>query len=505
MSDDTAERPATTPKPLSGHELTLSYVGVMTVLVGLIILLPLLVIPFYPDEVAGVGWFAAPGLSAIVAGLLLQVRTHGRPHGQMYKGQDAIVIVLTWLVAMNMCALPFLLSGDYDFTQSVFETMSGLSTTTLTVVDVAAAPHVILMYRSVLLFFGGIGLVLVIVSAVSDSHGMRIYSEEGHTDRLLPNLARSARLIMGLYSVFILCGTLALVAAGMPAFDALNHAIGAVATGGFSTQAASIGAYDSPAIEAIIIVLMLMGATNFALHLQLLRRRFGPFFRDGETRAFLTSVVVASLLVTTILFANGTCPTLPDSLRVATFQVVSAITTTGYQTVGSFAGWPSAAMLVLVVVMVFGAETNSTGGGIKQWRAALLMRMTGWQVRDLVTHRRCVHSDMVERYGRRTPIDPKTRQSILVYALVYLTVLLLGTFVYALFGYSIEDSLFQFASALGTVGLSVGITSATANPVILWTTTVGMFLGRLEIYPVLVAAVHAARRTRKRLSGPSGR
>lgn len=492
--------------PARGADLTIGYLGVMCILVGCMLLVPLAILPFYPYEAYLAPCFLVPAVVVAVVGWLLQLRIAGREKGRLHKGQDAVVIVLTWLLAMFVGSIPFLLSGACDtFTQAVFETMSGLSTTTLTVVDVAAAPHVILMYRSVLLFFGGIGLVLVIVSAVSDSHGMRIYSEEGHTDRLLPNLARSARLIMGLYSVFILCGTLALVAAGMPAFDALNHAIGAVATGGFSTQAASIGAYDSPAIEAIIIVLMLMGATNFALHLQLLRRRFGPFFRDGETRAFLTSVVVASLLVTTILFANGTCPTLPDSLRVATFQVVSAITTTGYQTVGSFAGWPSAAMLVLVVVMVFGAETNSTGGGIKQWRAALLMRMTGWQVRDLVTHRRCVHSDMVERYGRRTPIDPKTRQSILVYALVYLTVLLLGTFVYALFGYSIEDSLFQFASALGTVGLSVGITSATANPVILWTTTVGMFLGRLEIYPVLVAAVHAARRTRKRLSGPSGR
>ncbi|MDD3486339.1 MAG: TrkH family potassium uptake protein, partial [Atopobiaceae bacterium] len=487
------------PRPVVGHDLTMGYLGVMSILVGIIILLPLLLLPFYPEELSVARCFLLPGLGAIGVGALLARRIKGRPHGRMYKGQDATVIVLTWLVAMNVGALPFVLTGDYDFSQAVFETMSGLSTTTLTVTDVAAAPHLILMYRSVLLFFGGIGLVLVVVSAVSDTHGMRIYGEEGHTDRLLPNLARSARLIMGIYCLYIGVGTIALTCAGMSVFDALNHAMGAVATGGFSTKADNVAAYDSPLIEVILMVLMMLGATNFMLHMRLLKRRFGTFFRDIETRTFLVATAVAVALVTAILYATGTCPTLASALRVGAFQAVSAVTTTGFQTVPSLAGWPSAAMLVLVVVMVAGAETNSTGGGIKQWRAALLVRMLVWDIRDHVTHRRCVHSNMVERYDRRVPIGAEERQEVLVFVLLYVVVLLAGTFVYTCFGYSLEDSLFQFASALGTVGLSIGIPLETASPWLLWATTIGMFLGRLEIYPVLVVATHVAQRGNKML------
>jgi trk system potassium uptake protein TrkH len=169
------------------------------------------------------------------------------------------------------------------------------------------------------------------------------------------------------------------------------------------------------------------------------------------------------------------------------------VTTTGYQTVPSLAGWPQAAQLLIIVLMVFGSESDSTGGGIKQWRVAVLARMCWWTVRDRVTHRRCVHNDVVERLGRRVSVDAEEREGVLAYALVYLVSIILGTFVFTLCGYSIGDSLFEFTSALGTVGFSAGIATASASPVILWTTIIGMFIGRLEIFPVLIALTRGAR------------
>lgn len=489
---------------LDGHDLTVGYVGTMTALVGMIILVPLAVLPFYPEEARWAPCFLVPSALCVAIGGAFASRMRHRRRGRMYAGQDAVVIVLTWLVAMNACAVPFWLWG-MDFTSAVFETMSGLSTTTFTLIDADSCPHVFLFFRSVLLFFGGIGLVLVMVSAVSDAHGMRLFSEAGHSDRLLPNLVRSARLVLRVYLVYIAAGTAALTIAGMGPFDAVNHAIGALATGGFSTRSGNIAAFGSPAVETVMVALMLLGGTNVALHVTLLRRGWRPFARDVETRSYVATVVVACVLVTCALLASGWAPSVPDAVRIGVFQTVSAVTTTGYSTVPSLAGWPAMACYVLMLGMVVGAEANSTGGGIKQWRFAIIVRELMWAMRDRVTHRREVHVDKVEHLGARKAISADERKGIAVYALGYLVALLAGSFVYTCFGYPVGDSLLEFASALSTVGLGVGINAPGASPVILWTTTFGMFLGRLEVVPVLVAFAHGCERARRKARELRGR
>ena len=148
-----------------------------------------------------------------------------------------------------------MLTGEYNFTQAVFECTSGYTTTGLSVVDVSKCPKIFLLYRSVMLFVGGIGLVLVLTCAVSDRYGLRLFNAEGHTDKLLPNLKKSARVILSIYSVYIILGIIAYVIAGMPLFDAINHSIAALSTGGFSTQKESLLAYHSIPIDIITDVL----------------------------------------------------------------------------------------------------------------------------------------------------------------------------------------------------------------------------------------------------------
>ena len=174
-------------------------------------------------------------------------------------------------MSILISAMPFYMTGLFSFTESVFEVTSGYSTTGFTVVNVETIPPIFLIYRSLLQFFGGVGFVLVLTSAISDRLNMRLYNAEGHSDKLVPNLIRSGRIILSIYVGYILVGTIFLVIFGMTPFDALNHAICAVATGGFSTKAMSIGYYDSVKIEVTIMILMLLGGTNFFVHLMLIR------------------------------------------------------------------------------------------------------------------------------------------------------------------------------------------------------------------------------------------
>ncbi len=175
-----------------------------------------------------------------------------------------------------------MLAGMLNFTQAYFEAMSGWTTTGLSVVDVTKAPMLFLFFRSVMQFFGGFGIVLVVVSALSESLGMRLYTAEGHNDKLLPNLAKSARMILKIYVGYFIAGTVLYVIFGMPVFDAVNHCMAALSTGGFSTKADSIGAYNSLPIELVTVILMLLGETNFFANMLLVRRKFRAFFRLGD-------------------------------------------------------------------------------------------------------------------------------------------------------------------------------------------------------------------------------
>lgn len=278
---------------VTGFELMLDYIGVLLMLIGGIVLLPLLTLLWYPEEAYEAKYFILPGIGSILLGYLLFYNIRGRETGRLQRNQDAVIVVTCWILAIMICALPFLLSGNYTFTQAVFETTSAWSTTGLSVVDVEHTSHLFLMHRSTILFFGGIGLVLVMLSVLSDTYGMRLYAAEGHNDHLLPNLLKSARIILTMYLCYILSGVALYCLFGMPLFDALIHSIGALSTGGFSSHAQSIGYYDNIWIEMITIVLMLLGNINFLAHLFLIRGKLRNFFQYCEIRFSFLVIALA--------------------------------------------------------------------------------------------------------------------------------------------------------------------------------------------------------------------
>lgn len=472
---------------LRGSRLLLGYMGIVMILAGVITLLPLLTLVFYPEELDQARYFIVPGTASMLAGYLLSQVLRGRRAGKLERNQEMVVVLGTWAIAIFVTAVPFVLTGSYTFAQAMFETTSGLSTTGLSVVDTGTASHIFLVHRTVLLFFGGIGLVLVMTSVLSDVYGMRLYHAEGHSDRLLPNLIESARLIIGIYSGYILGGTILYVILGMSLFDAWNHAVAALSTGGFSTHPESIGYYNSPAIELVTIVLMLLGSTNFFVHLLLLKGKLKDFFGHCETR--LTLYLLACFVpVTAALLMGGLCSGLPESLRVALFQAVSALTTTGFQTVESFEPWTPALLLLMTLLMLVGGSAGSTAGGLKLYRVYAMLKEIVWNLMRNIRPDRVVFSGQINRGGRREVLSEKEKLEIHGFFFLYLILFAAGTFVFCCFGYPVEDSMFEFSSALSTVGLSVGITAYDASPVIHWTATAGMFVGRLEIYVVLIAA-----------------
>lgn len=210
---------------IASYKVALGYIGILTMIVGGIMLLPLLVLVGFPEEARYAVNFLIPATVALAAGFCLSLFLRGEKIEQLTLRQDTVIVVAVWLVATLFSALPFLLSKQLNFTQAYFEAVSGWTTTGLSLVDVTVTPKMYLMFRSIMQFFGGVGLVLVMLSALSGTYGMRLYSAEGHSDKLLPNLAKSARMIMSIYAGYVGAGTVLYVLFGIPLCDAVNHSI----------------------------------------------------------------------------------------------------------------------------------------------------------------------------------------------------------------------------------------------------------------------------------------
>lgn len=477
------QRPGKSEK---GFRLFWGYVGIICIIIGCILLIPLVMLIPYPEEITEAKYFIIPGVVTIAAGYCLSLGIREKRRERIYKNQAGIIVTICWILVIVLSSIPFMLTGRYSFTQAVFECTSGYSTTGLSVVDVVQTSHMFLFFRSVMLFVGGIGLVLVVISVLSDRYGMKLFEAEGHSDKMLPNLIQSARVIVFIYSGYIAGGTVLYMIFGMDWFDALNHAIAAISTGGFSTRPESIGYYHSIGIEVVTIVLMLLGGMNFLVHLALLKGKWRKVYTDCEVRLSLFVYPLAAVILASLIGYNFSIHA-PESLRISLFQAVSAMTTTGFQTVDSFKAWPSSMIFIMILLMVVGGGAGSTAGGIKQFRVYIMAKELLWNLKRKNYDKHVIFPRKIKRCGEDINVDQEVYRETSNFTLLYFLFFMAGTFIFTCFGYSVQDSMFEISSSLSTVGLSVGITGYDAHPVVLWISTVAMFVGRLEIYIILVS------------------
>lgn len=462
-----------------------SFTGLIMALCGLIMLTPLLALPWWPAEARLALGFVAPGGCLLAAGSVFWRWLLPR-QGPVLTVQDGgVIVLLSWLIVTAVSALSFMLILRLSFTLAFFEAVSAWTTTGLSVIDVEAAPRSILLWRSIMQLAGGAGMAIILVTLAGGPLGPGLAVAEGRSDQLVPHVRRSARLVLTIYAGYALAGSLGLRLAGMSFFDALNHAFCAVSTGGFSTRTASIGHWDSAAVEAVTLPLMVLGSTNFQIAYLVLRGRFRPALRHAELRtaALLVAIMIPLMFV---FVTSSVYDGLGKQLRVAIFEVVSALTTTGYATT-TYAAWPAMGIFLLLPLMIIGGGTGCTAGAMKQHRAHLLARAVLWELERLLLPARAVIDTSVWQGDGKVAVVDRGIVQVAVFATAYLSIFVLGTGVLVACGFGLQAALFEYASALGTVGLSVGVTSASAPLPVLWAQVAGMYLGRLEIFIVFMA------------------
>lgn len=273
----------------------------------------------------------------------------------------------------------------------------------------------------------------------------------------------------------------------MNPFDAINHSISAVATGGFSTKNDSIGYWHSVPIDITTIILMLLGSTNFMASLLLLRGKFRDFLSNCETKVTAFLIAVVTPITVVMMLTEGICPNTLSAIDNALFQVVSIISTTGLSTINDFLPRASYALVPLIILMFVGGHSGSTAGGIKANRVALAARSLFYDARDQISRKRVIFPRKINRFGKEETITDSEQSQNYTYVLIYMLIGFAGTFGLMLCGNNFTDSFVEFFSALGTVGLSIGIANPEMSNPEMWIIIIGMLIARLEVYIIIFA------------------
>ncbi|MFR7591239.1 MAG: TrkH family potassium uptake protein [Longibaculum sp.] len=465
-----------------------NYFGQFLILIGALLLVPVITVFFYPKDINQVYAFLIPAISAIVLGLCIcyirpKRKTPYNWRSSIHEG--SLTVLYAWLVGIVLGALPFVISGQLTFVQALFEAVSGWTTTGLSVVDVTKVNHLFQFHRCFMQFCGGLGFIMMILFFVQENQASNLYDAEGHPDRLEPRLINTVRMIFGVYFVSLLVGTLLYFMFGMNWFDSLFHAMCSLSTGGFSTQVDSIKAYHSIAIEWVTILLMVIGTTNFAVLILMVKRKWKEVQKISELRLFTVLVAFATVVVA-ISLSYSMYMSLSESLRTAIFNVVSALSTTGYATM-PYQTWPTLAVFMLIVLMLIGGGYGSTAGGIKLTRVYIAFQTLKKTFKQKMSSKRNIHKIYHYRAQGRTEIDASLMQDTISYIFIYLIIYAMGVGLLSFFANcDLQSAMFEFASALGTVGLSIGLTGPQTSTIVLIIEMCGMLLGRLEIFVVFI-------------------
>ena len=402
-----------------------------------------------------------------------------------------LVVTLFWVVLGLLGALPFIFALPIGFTDAVFESISGFTTTGATVMlNLDLLPPSILYHRQQIQWLGGMGIIVLAVAILPllGVGGMQLYRAEASgvakEEKLTPRIAETARLLWAIYTTLTLLCAAAYWLAGMSIFDALCHAFTTVATGGFSTHDASLAYFDNPVIEVIAVFFMLAGGVNFAIHFIFWKRlSIAPYLSDPETRAYVKIFLWAMALVSISLIATDAYPRTIDAIRHSVFQVASILTSTGYTT-ANFSLWPLHVPLLLAMVSFIGGCAGSTAGGIKVLRMQLLAKLGLRQLFKLA-HPRAI---AIVKLGGRS-IGREVIYSTLGFFALYVATSLLLTAAMMAAGLDMESA---FGAVMATINLlgpglgEVATSFVSVSPVAKWLGIIGMLLGRLEVFTLLI-------------------
>ncbi len=433
--------------------------------------------------------FAVSSLFSLFVGVLMMMFAYEQRTSRVGIREGFLLTASCWALLSAFAALPFLGIG-LPYTDAYFETMSGLTTTGSTVITkLDGQPRGILLWRALLQGIGGLGIIVVAILILPFLRigGMQLFQTESsdRSEKVVPRAFELVAAISGVFGFLTLACTIVYMLLGMTPFDAICHALATISTGGFSTHDDSFGFFASPALDWAAAFFMMSGALPFVVYIKFLRGDRSALWRDTQVRGFIMFILVVCLIMATWLsLVRGS--TFGESLRDATFNVVSVVTTTGFAN-EDYGLWGPFAVGIFFLLMFVGGCSGSTTGGIKIYRLQVASLLTRSHLLHLISPSRIV---TLMYNGRRLPDDVPF--SVVAFLAIYMATIGIFTVILAAMGLDLVTALSSATTAMSNVGPGLGeIVGPAGNfaglpPAAKWVLSFAMLLGRLELFTVLV-------------------
>ena len=463
-------------------------IGMLLCILSLFMMIPAFVDWLYGNN----DWpaFVGASLLTLFVGAILFLSNRDSTTEHLELRQAFLLTNSAWISIALFGSLPFLLSEiDMSFTDAIFESTSGITTTGATVINnLEATSHGILIWRALLQWLGGVGIIVMALAVLPmlSIGGMQLFKTESYEtpDKVVPKAASFAAGISIVYITLTVVWALMLWVAGMPLFDSIAHAMTTLATGGYSTRSDSLAAFNSSSIEIIVIFGMIVGSLPFVHYLAITKKGLKNLFKDDQVKLFLTLIVFVVLIVSIYLNLND-IPFL-EALRLASFNVISIITGTGFGT-SDFNNWGGFPTTILLILMFIGGCAGSTTCGLRMARIQVLVANAKAQISKLIRP----HAVVVSYYNQK-PIPENVAESVMGFFFLYIISFAVIACLLGGLGLDLITAISGAASAIGNVGPGLGDiigpsgTYQSIPELGKLFLCAGMILGRLEIFAILV-------------------
>lgn len=419
-----------------------------------------------------------------------------RRHRDINTQEGLAILLISWFLCCIFSMLPFVLwGGEFSLVNAWFESASGITTTGATVLeDIEALPKGLLFWRSSTHYIGGLGVVVFIVMILPSFGTVRFKMSKMGVDDISKNnyqykSNKFVRVVVTVYAGITICSFLSLLLAGMPLFDAANHALSVTATGGFSTKNASIAAYDSPLIEWVLIFFMIVASLHFGLIYASFATRSFKVLKNPVTKFYLSTILAASLLIAVNLVTSGTIPNVAEALRHSFFTVVCTISTSGFGSTDTNV-WPTFSIILLLYVALQCGCSGSTTSGLRSDRVYLTLKAAWAQVIKMA-----YPTAVVQVKSDGQAVDREMLSSVSLYVLLYLILTLIMAVVYSAFGIDLLTAVSASVSMMSNVGPCFGSFGSSMSNFSMAPEAVKvlmgfqMIIGRLGIYSILLVFV----------------
>lgn len=465
--------------------------GILLIINGIFMLLCLPATIYYHNEVDIVP-ISFSGCVTLLVGCLLYLFNKNTKDALIRKRDGYLIVTLGWVFMSLSGTLPYVLSGLIpSFTDAFFETMSGYTTTGASIItDIEAMPKDILLWRSMTQWMGGMGIIVLAVAIlpVLGIGGMELFVAEApgiSPDKLQPRITETAKRLWLVYVAFTVLEVILLKLGGMSFYDAVNHSLTTMATGGFSTKNASVAYYDSPFIQYTITFFMFLAGTSFTLLYFLAKGKLNKLAQNEEFRSYVAFILLFTVIITVTVFLR-TDMSVEQAFRDSLFQVVSIITTTGFVS-ADYTAWGPFILVLFVMMMFFGGSAGSTAGGVKIVRHIVLAKNT------FLEFKRLLHPSAVIplRLNGRA-VNQTVTYNVLAFIIMYIMIFSISSFFMAVFGADdILTAVGSVATCLGNIGPGIGHVGPMDNFASQtvpgkWFLSFLMLVGRLELFTVLI-------------------